>query len=118
MERLWHGNRTHSSNRWYDKSFQLVVNRQGQLGYIGEHSMADCMPAMALCQYLMDHGRVERGNHPEAMTEILSVASNLDDEHPSSPPPTTDPLRAIPLFQQAFEQLDEPVKQAIQECVE
>ena len=117
MLRLWHGNHTQSFNRWYDKSFQLVVNRRGQLGYIGEHSMADGMPAMALCQYLMDHGRIEHGNHPDASTEVLPVVESPTIDNPSSSS-TLDALRAIPLFQQPFLQLEEPVKQAIQECVE
>ena len=46
----WHGNG--SSNRWYDKSVQLIVTRQGALGYVGEHAMMDGMPAVGFCRHL------------------------------------------------------------------
>ena len=48
--RYWHGNA--SGNRWYDKSIQLVVSNNGQLGYVGEHSMMDGMPTLGLVSYL------------------------------------------------------------------
>jgi carnitine O-acetyltransferase len=53
--RYWHGNVDHSANRWFDKSIQLVVSQQGaHLGLIGEHSMADGMPAVGFAEYLME----------------------------------------------------------------
>jgi carnitine O-acetyltransferase len=58
--RLWHGNYMFSANRWYDKSLQLIVNSQGQLGYVGEHSMADGMPAVGYCQHLISRGSVKQ----------------------------------------------------------
>jgi carnitine O-acetyltransferase len=48
----WHGGMQSGGNRWFDKSIQLVVSRNGKLGYIGEHSMMDGMPAVGLCQHL------------------------------------------------------------------
>jgi carnitine O-acetyltransferase len=48
----WHGGMQLGGNRWFDKSIQLVVSRNGKLGYIGEHSMMDGMPAVGLCQHL------------------------------------------------------------------
>jgi hypothetical protein len=47
-----HGGMQSGGNRWFDKSIQLVVSRNGKLGYIGEHSMMDGMPAVGLCQHL------------------------------------------------------------------
>ena len=49
----WHGNTNVGGNRWFDKSIQLVASRNGKLGYIGEHSMMDGMPAVGLCQHLL-----------------------------------------------------------------
>lgn len=46
----WHGNG--SGNRWYDKNIQLIVTKQGALGYVGEHAMMDGMPAVGLCRHL------------------------------------------------------------------
>ena len=41
------------SNRWFDKSMQLVLNTyNGQMGFIGEHSMADGMPAVSFCDHI------------------------------------------------------------------
>jgi carnitine O-acetyltransferase len=48
----WHGGMRSGGNRWFDKSIQLVVSRNGKLGYVGEHSMMDGMPAVGLCQHL------------------------------------------------------------------
>jgi len=51
--RLWHGDVTHSANRWFDKSIQIVVSDQpGHVGFIGEHTMADGMPTLGLCKAL------------------------------------------------------------------
>ena len=48
----WHGGMRSGGNRWFDKSIQLIVSRNGKLGYVGEHSMMDGMPAVGLCQHL------------------------------------------------------------------
>ena len=41
------------NNRWFDKSMQLVLNTyNGQMGFIGEHSMADGMPAVTFCHHI------------------------------------------------------------------
>jgi hypothetical protein len=48
----WRGGIQSGGIRWFDKSIQLVVSRNGKLGYISEHSMMDGMPAVGLCQRL------------------------------------------------------------------
>jgi hypothetical protein len=48
----WHGNKASGANRWFDKSIQLLCQSNGKLGYVGEHSMADGMPAVALCDLI------------------------------------------------------------------
>ena len=48
----WHGTLKCGGNRWFEKLIQLIATPSGQLGYVGEHSMADVMPATGLCQYI------------------------------------------------------------------
>ena len=39
-------------NRWFDKSLQYVVTRNGKAGFVGEHSMMDGMPVVTLADKL------------------------------------------------------------------
>lgn len=48
----WHGGMKSGGNRWADKSMQLVISTSGKIGYVGEHSMMDGMPAVGLCDYI------------------------------------------------------------------
>ena len=50
-QHYWHGGGSH--NRWYDKNIQLIVPKNGKLGYVGEHAMMDGMPAMGLSHHIM-----------------------------------------------------------------
>jgi carnitine O-acetyltransferase len=43
---LLHGPNGH--NRWYDKSIQLIVTKNGKAGLMGEHAMMDGMPVVQL----------------------------------------------------------------------
>jgi carnitine O-acetyltransferase len=55
--RYWHGNLTHTGNRWYDKTIQFVVHvSQGHMGLVGEHSLADGMPILGLVDHVRRHG--------------------------------------------------------------
>lgn len=40
------------SNRWFDKSIQLIVSANGQAGLLGEHAMMDGMPVVQLADRL------------------------------------------------------------------
>lgn len=53
---LLHAGRDASAgaNRWFDKSIQLVVTKEGQAGLVGEHSMMDGMPMMNLANRLTE----------------------------------------------------------------
>jgi carnitine O-acetyltransferase len=42
----WHGGKESGHNRWFDKSMQFVCTKNGKVGFIGEHSMMDGMPAL------------------------------------------------------------------------
>ena len=99
-KRLWHGNLVNSANRWADKSFQLVVSQDGTIGYVGEHSLSDGMPAIGLCVHIMDHGRVQDDNHPDA-SKVTSMTPKVE-----------------PLFREAFRQLDKGAVQEIQAHVD
>ncbi|KAI9470980.1 MAG: acyltransferase ChoActase/COT/CPT [Benjaminiella poitrasii] len=41
----------HGHNRWYDKSFTLIVENNGMCGFSGEHSPVDALPV----SYIFDH---------------------------------------------------------------
>ena len=50
----WHGGAESGRNRWFDKSMQFVCTRNGKVGFIGEHSMMDGMPAVNLCAHVVN----------------------------------------------------------------
>jgi carnitine O-acetyltransferase len=88
--KLFHGNG--ESSRWYDKSIQLVVTRRGgKLGLIGEHSMADGMVAVKLCQYLR--------NLTYDGSEFASQRGGSSGKY-----------RPTPVFEKAFVSLDDSYK--------
>ncbi len=41
-------------NRWFDKSFQLIVSRNGKFGGNGEHSGLDGYPVYRLIRFIYD----------------------------------------------------------------
>jgi len=47
-EKMLHGGLAAGGNRWFDKSIQLIVARNGKAGLLGEHSMMDGMPVVSL----------------------------------------------------------------------
>lgn len=51
-KQIYYGNGD-ASNRWYDKSIQLVVCPNGKAGLVGEHSMMDGMPAVNLANHVV-----------------------------------------------------------------
>lgn len=120
--RLWHGcdsssscndNGAHQSsgrmNRWWDKSMQLVLcektepqQQQPQLvmGYIGEHCMADGMPAVDFCQQ-MQRAEYDKSNGDDSMVPGDTMTS-----------PVTQ------IFADAWASLDEVSRRHIRERVE
>jgi carnitine O-acetyltransferase len=105
--RYWHGNKKYSANRWFDKSMQLVVSRQGNMGYVGEHAMADGMPAMALCHYICKRGSLENNGKPiePVETEHVSLASSTKE----SP---------VPIFTKAFQTAPKEIQKDLVRRVE
>ncbi len=41
------------TNRWADKSFQIVCTANGKIGYVGEHSMLDAAPVIPLLKRII-----------------------------------------------------------------
>ena len=82
---LWHGNVKHSANRWFDKSIQLVM-KQGRLGLIGEHSMADGMPAVGFCDHLVKRSAelLREKQMPRHGDESVSAVTHNSDTNVSN----------------------------------
>ena len=51
-ELFWHGTAPSGMNRWFDKSVQIICTNNGKAGYLGEHSMMDGMPCVALANHI------------------------------------------------------------------
>ena len=51
-ELYWHGAKSSSNNRWFDKSLQIIVAENGKCGIMGEHSMFDGMPTIKLIEHI------------------------------------------------------------------
>lgn len=59
----WHGNKSSGANRWFDKSINLLCQSNGKLGFMGEHSLMDGMPMVALCNHVkqLNYGTLKKG---------------------------------------------------------
>jgi carnitine O-acetyltransferase len=99
---FWHGGSSEGMNRWWDKSMQLTVTRNGKWAYVGEHSMADGMLPVDFCQHLLKTGTFDPHRKvPE------------DDATPLSPGPN-----AIDVFQKAVAGLSGEDIEAIQYSID
>ena len=72
----WHGGMRSGGNRWFDKSIQLVISRNGKLGYVGEHSMMDGMPAVRLCEHLKSQS-YEKQSASQSDTSSVSLTVGI-----------------------------------------
>ena len=50
---FWHGGTMSGGNRWFDKSMQLLVTRNGKIAYQGEHSMLDAAPTIPVIRRIL-----------------------------------------------------------------
>eukprot|EP00949_MAST-11_sp_MAST-11-sp1_P004559 g4559.t1 len=57
---LWHGDAT---QRWFDKTIQIVVFENGKAGLVGEHSQFDGLPMSALANFMLAKERASVGAH-------------------------------------------------------
>lgn len=51
-EQFLHGGINSGYNRWFDKSIQVICTSNGKAGLLGEHSMMDGMPMVALADHI------------------------------------------------------------------
>jgi carnitine O-acetyltransferase len=51
-ELFLHGGVNSGYNRWFDKSIQIICTNNGKAGLLGEHSMMDGMPMVALADHV------------------------------------------------------------------
>jgi carnitine O-acetyltransferase len=49
---FWTGGLKSGSNRWFDKSIQIMVANNGKAGLIAEHSMMDGMPVINFSDFM------------------------------------------------------------------
>nr|VFJ50366.1 MAG: Choline/Carnitine o-acyltransferase [Candidatus Kentron sp. DK] len=59
-------------NRWWDKSLQIHVARNGHAGLTFEHSVVDALPPLRLCQYVRQYDTEE--NQPLASADRAAPA--------------------------------------------
>lgn len=52
---LLHGSKKYSSNRWFDKTIQLIVTPSGICGLNFEHSVAEALPFANLSDFVLDY---------------------------------------------------------------
>lgn len=76
------GSKGSSGNRWFDKTIQIVVGREGEVGITVEHSPAEAVPIAMLMNYCLDFmeklpkGTSEDSQFPEI--EKLEFIVNSD----------------------------------------
>lgn len=52
---------TKPCNRWFDKSIQLIVTKNGKTGFLGEHTLMDGMPLVGFAEH------VAKNSHADAV---------------------------------------------------
>ena len=59
---FWHGGAVSGGNRWFDKSVQILVSKNGRVAYQGEHSMVDAAPILTVIRRILKttHGRLSK----------------------------------------------------------
>jgi carnitine O-acetyltransferase len=72
-----------ASNRWFDKSVQLVVCPNGKAGLLGEHSMMDGMPVVGLANHIVNtsyqQALEESGSSSLRLVETYGGVSDIFD---------------------------------------
>lgn len=71
---FWTGGLSSGKNRWFDKSIQIMVTKNGKAGLIGEHSMMDGMPMIALANHITNTSYESVASKEETDRALFSVA--------------------------------------------
>ena len=75
----WHGGAESGRNRWFDKSMQFVCTKNGKVGFVGEHSMMDGMPAVNLCAHVVNMKYAEcSSNNGGANSDHYSASDGVE----------------------------------------
>eukprot|EP00667_Euglena_gracilis_P008763 EG_transcript_8879 len=83
---LLHGAPSPTNNRWFDKSFQLIVFRNGVAGLMGEHSMMDASPMFTMISDVLKKLQDNKVDHgPERSAAALPAPAH----HPFSLSPAS-----------------------------
>lgn len=82
--KLLTGGKASGNNRWYDKSIQLLVARNGKSGILGEHSMMDGMVLVNLSDHVTKttyaDAKDRSAGAPLGSTEVKDIFAGILDD--------------------------------------
>jgi carnitine O-acetyltransferase len=67
-----------ASNRWFDKSVQLIVCPNGKAGLLGEHSMMDGMPVVGLANHIVNTSYKQAREESESSSSVETYGGVSD----------------------------------------
>lgn len=82
-EILLYGGETSGSNRWFDKSIQIICTENGKAGLLGEHSMMDGMPVVQLADHICNTSYANassRSSTAKGDAEICNIFSSVNSK--------------------------------------
>ena len=91
--KYWHGGQTSGGNRWADKSIQLICSKNGKVGFVGEHSMMDGMPAVGFCNYIQEETYGKQQHQDQSGVTIAEVSNIFEDAFSVLSPDDRDTLQ-------------------------
>ena len=91
----WHGGKTSTMNRWFDKPIQIVCQGNGRLAYMGEHSIVDGMPTMELCDRINEAKYSMLSSGSQKSEDVPFIAAVFDESR--------NPVKTSHTFQDALE---------------
>lgn len=113
--RDWHGD---GQNRWFDKPLEFFVAKNGNSGFLGEHSRMDATPTVQLNNYVLSEiGKEDPKAFVAAINADTNAPGSVVDELPSaltfdlSAQTKTDIEIAKAKFQATIDSLDQEVFQ-------
>jgi carnitine O-acetyltransferase len=76
-ELFLHGGLKSGHNRWFDKSIQIICTNNGKAGLLGEHSMMDGMPMVALADHIIKTTYKDASNRSPPASLGAPTAENI-----------------------------------------
>lgn len=93
-EMLLSGGKHHGSNRWFDKTIQLMIADNGKSGILGEHSMMDGMVLVSYSDHLTKTSYKDAQERSKAVADAPAKVENIFDSV------SIDPAVLNPLMQE------------------